>query len=118
MLSKLTTVIVAAVVFTLNMGAALADEFGYGNKWYQICNETQESHVTFYTDETDFEHELELGECDIIWTDYDYITVEYDTSWEDGYQSVNVTVEYPNDLDLINNGYDYFGESIGHYLYQ
>jgi len=89
-------------------------EYGSGSNYFKICNETNESRVTFYTDETSHEHWLKQGECDVIWTNFNYIVVKYDTSWQYGDQLKEVRVSYPNDLSLVDAGQDYYGEFIGH----
>ena len=60
--------------------------YGSGDNYFDICNRTDSSIVTFYTDETSHEHWLREGECDRVWTDYNYIVIKYDTSWQSGNQ--------------------------------
>ena len=91
----------------------LVNQYGYGDKYYDICNETDDSYVTFFTDETNIEHGLYTGECISIWTNYDYIVIDYDESWKPGDQLDTVRVNYPNDINFVTWSYDNYGEVIG-----
>lgn len=111
-LSALATA--ALTVSSLFAGAAEAGTYGYGENYFEICNETHSTEVWFTTDETDHIHKLGLGECDTIWTNWDYITIKYDWSLEYGMQYDTIVVNYPNDVSFINYGYNEFGEVVHH----
>jgi hypothetical protein len=91
--------------------------YGYGENYFDICNQTDRTRVTFYTDETNHEHWLEVGECDRIYTNWDYINVTFDNSWQYGDQFTEVVVNTPYDLLFINSGENKFGEKVGYTFY-
>ena len=123
-MKALLTAIVASLAFTpvalagnYELDNTNGQSYGSGENYFQVCNETDRSIVTFYTDETNFEHGLSIGECDTIWTDYDYIVVDYDSSWRNGDQLVEVRLDYPEDVNLVGNSRDTAGESITHRMW-
>lgn len=116
-LSALATGALALGMSATPAQSVIVGEYGYGDSYFDICNFTDESYVTFYTDVTNFEHSLSIGECITIWSDYSYIIIDYDESWAQGNQFDTVYLYGNSYLEFQNWGYDYYGELIGHSIW-
>ena len=95
--------------------AQAGNSYGYGQNYFEICNESDIS-VAYMTDETSGTLSVNPGDCDVIWTDWDYIVVDYDESDAPGWQNYTAYLNYPDDLSFYTWEEGYY-TVIDHYTW-
>jgi len=100
-LRMIATLLVSALTIGASASSAVAGDYSQGEtegKIYGpvvadtsvwVCNFADDTIVTYFTDETQFEHGLAFNSdtimpCDLIKTNYSYVGVWYDSSFDDG----------------------------------
>lgn len=107
--------VAALSLFGAVEGAKAGNSYGYGENYFEICNESSIT-VAYETDETDDVLTVKPGDCDTIWTDYSFIVIDYDESDAEGWQNYTTTVYYPDDLSFYTYDSGYY-TIIDHYTW-
>lgn len=111
-MKKLLTFIAAGAIATLGATTASAKDY-YGliegpldreNDYVEFCNYDFDGTVGVLVDELDEELQINMGECDRVYSTSAWWEIEYDASTESGYQSKRVYVQWPNDVIFFYNG--------------